>query len=82
MADYIEREALLKALHYDPHRRDRVLKGSTFDIILNHPLADVEMVIYCDKCKHHNYCHAERIYQSEGIRRPYCCRGKEEFFDN
>ena len=44
MAEYIERAQLLKNLGYDEKRRADVLPGSTFDIILKEPAADVAEV--------------------------------------
>lgn len=46
MAEYIEREALLEALDYNPNQRCLVMDGSTFDIVLNHPAADVVEVVH------------------------------------
>lgn len=44
MKEYIERAQLLKNLGYDETRRADVLPGSTFDIVLKEPTADVEEV--------------------------------------
>lgn len=44
MAEYIERAQLLKNIGYDEKRRADVLPGSTFDIILKEPAADVAEV--------------------------------------
>lgn len=44
MAEYIERAKLLKNLGYDETRRADVLPGSTFDIVLKEPAADVAEV--------------------------------------
>ena len=44
MKEYIERAHLLKNLGYDETRRDDVLPGSTFDIVLKEPAADVAEV--------------------------------------
>ena len=41
MKEYIERAAVLKSLGYEENRRGDVLPGSTFDIILKAPAADV-----------------------------------------
>ena len=41
MKEYIERAQLLKNLGYDETRRADVLPGSTFDIVLKEPAADV-----------------------------------------
>ena len=44
MKEYIERAQLLKNLGYDETRRADVLLGSTFDIVLKEPAADVAEV--------------------------------------
>lgn len=44
MKEYIEREAILKSLGYDEKRRADVLPGSTFDIVLKEPAAEVAEV--------------------------------------
>lgn len=44
MKEYIERAHLLKNLGYDETRRADVLPGSTFDIVLKEPAADVAEV--------------------------------------
>lgn len=44
MKEYIERAQLLKNLGYDETRRTDVLPGSTFDIVLKEPAADVAAV--------------------------------------
>lgn len=44
MKEYIERAQLLKNLGYDETRRADVLPGSTFDIVLKEPTADVAEV--------------------------------------
>ena len=35
-------------------------------------------LVYCKDCVHHERCMAERIYQSENIENPYCCRGERK----
>lgn len=44
MKEYIERAQLLKNFGYDETRRADVLPGSTFDIVLKEPAADVAEV--------------------------------------
>lgn len=44
MKEYIERAAILKSLGYDEKRRADVLPGSTFDVVLKEPTADVAEV--------------------------------------
>ena len=44
MKEYIERAQLLKNLGYDETSRADVLPGSTFDIVLKEPAADVAEV--------------------------------------
>ena len=41
MKEYIERAAVLESLGYEERRRGDVLPGSTFDIILKEPAAEV-----------------------------------------
>lgn len=50
MKEYIERTQLLKNLGYDEKRRADVLPGSTFDIVLKEPAADVVKVVRCREC--------------------------------
>lgn len=52
MKEYIERAQLLKNLGYDETRRADVLPGSTFDIVLKEPAADVAEVVRCRECVH------------------------------
>ena len=66
MKEYIERAAILKSLGYDEKRRADVLPGSTFDIVLKEPAADVAEVRhgrwifdpgkipYCSECKEYS----------------------------
>lgn len=44
MKEYIERAQLLKNIGHDEKRRADVLPGSTFDIVLKEPAADVAPV--------------------------------------
>lgn len=44
MKEYIERAKVLESLGYEENRRGDVLPGSTFDIILQEPAADVAPV--------------------------------------
>ena len=53
MAEYIERAKLLKNLGYDETRRADVLPGSTFDIVLKEPAADVAEVVLCKDCQYY-----------------------------
>ena len=66
MKEYIERAQLLKNLGYDEKRRADVLPGSTFDIVVKEPAADVAEVRhgrwifdpgkipYCSECKEYS----------------------------
>ena len=61
MKTYIERAAILKSLGYEENRRGDVLPGSTFDIILKEPAAEVVEVRHgrwmtTDAYPHHLYC--------------------------
>lgn len=51
MSGYIERAGLLKNLGYDEKRRADVLPGSTLDIVLKEPAADVAPVVRCKGCR-------------------------------
>lgn len=67
MKEYIERAQLLKNLGYDETRRADVLPGSTFDIVLKEPAADVAEVWHGRWIKHEGYdecseCHAKSIF--------------------
>lgn len=78
MAEYIERAQLLKNLGYDEKRRADVRPGSTFDIILKEPAADVAKVwhgrweeasdgdgIVCSECRT-DFC--TMIHETEKFR--------------
>ena len=66
MKEDIERAQLIKNLGYDEKRRADVLPGSTFDIVLKEPAADVAEVRhgrwifdpgkipYCSECKEYS----------------------------
>ena len=61
MKEYIERAAILENLGYEENRQGDVLPGSTFDIILKEPAADVAPVRHgrwmtTDAYPHHLYC--------------------------
>lgn len=58
MKEYIERAAILENLGYEENRQGDVLPGSTFDIILKEPAADVAEVVRCRECKYR----ADRLY--------------------
>ena len=53
MKEYIERAQFLKNLGYDETRRADVLPGSTFDIVLKEPAADVAEVVLCKDCQYY-----------------------------
>ena len=46
MKEYIERATVLNNLGYEENRRGDVLPGSTFDIVLKEPAADVAEVVH------------------------------------
>lgn len=84
MKEYIERAAILKSLGYDEKRRADVLPGSTFDIVLKEPTADVAEVMHAKWIKHEGYdecevCHSKTIYGSN-----YCpnCGARMDEEDN
>lgn len=61
MKEYIERAKVLESLGYEENRRGDVLPGSTFDIILKEPAAEVVEVRHgrwmtTDAYPHHLYC--------------------------
>ena len=58
MKEYIERAQLLKNLGYDETRRADVLPGSTFDIVLKEPAADVAEVVHArwERVRSNWYC--------------------------
>lgn len=90
MKEYIERAQLLKNLGYDETRRADVLPGSTFDIVLKEPAADVAEVkhgrweeandgdgVVCSECRT-DFC--TMVHETEKFRFcPNCgaCMGKE-----
>lgn len=77
MKEYIERAQLLKNLGYDETRRADVLPGSTFDIVLKEPAADVAEVRhgYWDNSLDGltPYCSVCRCTHRCLIRRPIYC---------
>ena len=40
--------------------------------------ADVAPVVFCKDCHAHTRCLAERVYKSEKIEKPFCCRGRKD----
>lgn len=46
MPEYIERKALLENLGFKEEKKVMVLPGSTFDVILKEPAADVTPVVH------------------------------------
>ena len=63
MSDYIERAQLLKNLGYDEKRRADVLPGSTFDIVLKEPAADVAPVVRCRECRNRYTMNCSMYYE-------------------
>lgn len=89
MPEHIEREALIAKMRRMPIPKqagsgytwlDNCAAGINAAIreVKSFPAASVEPVTYCWKCIHHGRCQQERIYESEGILRRYCCRGKRK----
>ena len=86
MKEYIERAQLLKNLGYDEKRRADVLPGSTFDIVLKEPAADVAEVRYgrwipeiCESISKRNRLIEYKVYscslcgRSNGrVKKKYC----------
>ena len=76
MSEYIDRAAVLKSLGYEETRRGDVLPGSTFDLILKEPAADVVEVrhgrwemapyngVYDIRCSACGHCPGIRFYSS------------------
>lgn len=79
MPEYVEREALLDHLGYETKRSAHVLPGSTFDIILREPAADVVPVIHGRWIKVADLCGIEVLKCSVcGVEHPrlatqFCC---------
>ena len=73
MKEYIERAHLLKNLGYDETRRDDVLPGSTFDIVLKEPAADVAEVRHgrWNPEIHHTYIPVEYDQNGDPILHEY-----------
>lgn len=71
MDDYVKRSDLLA--EYD--RQHNGPPGEARRLIAEAPAAPVAPVVFCDECHAHGLCLAEKIFLSEGIKRPYCCRG-------
>ena len=86
MKEYIERAQLLKNLGYDEKRRADVLPGSTFDIVLKEPAADVAEVRHgrwnpeiCESISKRNRLIEYKVYscslcgRSNGrVKKKYC----------
>ena len=86
MKVYIERAQLLKNLGYDEKRRADVLPGSTFDIVLKEPAADVAEVRHgrwipeiCESISKRNRLIEYKVYscslcgRSNGrVKKKYC----------
>ena len=80
MAEYIEREALIAKLCGDqcrccPPPEEPCNNCYEVSTVANFPAADVAPVVRCRHCYAHGRCGAEKIYLSEGIEDPFCCRG-------
>ena len=73
MKEYIERAQLLKNLGYDETRRADVLPGSTFDIVLKEPAADVAEVRHgrWNPEIHHTYIPVEYDQNGDPILHEY-----------
>lgn len=71
MKEYIERAKVLESLGYEENRRGDVLPGSTFDIILQEPAADVAPVR-----------HGRWVKPVPGDGEPYCseCHAEQPWF--
>ena len=69
--DYVKRSDLLAK--YD--RQHKGPPGGARRLIAMAPAEAVSPVVFCDECYAHGLCLAEKIFLSEGIERPYCCRG-------
>lgn len=72
MKEYIERAQLLKNLGYDETRRADVLPGSTFDIVLKEPAADVAEVRHGRWIKHNYFDECSECYTMVILRYNYC----------
>ena len=33
-------------------------------------------IVFCRNCRSHELCQMEKIFRSEGIEEPFCCRGE------
>lgn len=72
MKEYIERAQLLKNLGYDETRRADVLPGSTFDIVLKEPAADVAEVRHGRWIKYKYFDECSECYTMVILRYNYC----------
>ena len=73
MKEYIERATVLNNLGYEENRRGDVLPGSTFDIVLKEPAADVAEVVRCGQCKYSGP--ASKLSQKYGAPGVLTCHG-------
>lgn len=78
MKEYIERAQLLKNLGYDETRRADVLPGSTFDIVLKEPAADVAEV----KHGHWEFLGPNRLIKSCMCGTCSVCHVRSKFISN
>ena len=75
MADYIDRKrAIFETERF--FKGQEAVQNDVYSILCVLPAADVAHVVFCIKCKHHGMCLTEKIFLSEGIENPFCCRGE------
>jgi hypothetical protein len=79
MAEYIEREALLK--WFEPYLgvgETWVEIHPVLDAVHTFPAADVAPVVRCKDCVLHGKCLTEDTFNLCRIENPFCCGGKRK----
>lgn len=77
MAEYIEREILLKKNFYTENCNSEENRWNDYaikDIIMHIPAADVVPVVHCKNCEYNNECSVQDF--GEMHQNDFCSRGK------
>lgn len=77
MAEYIEREILLKKNFYTENCNPEENRWNDYaikDIIMHIPAADVVPVVHCKNCEYNNECSVQDF--GEMHQNDFCSRGK------
>lgn len=83
MAEYIEREAILKEIaEIGGHLYSDWETAGVINLVCRQPAADVAPVVRCKDCVLHGNCLTEDTFNLCRIENPFCCGGKRKDGDN